>query len=297
VKVVTVSRQGTPVTTLRANAFRLEEDGHPLDPNIVALRLLPTEDVLNYHTVLLVDLGAYPTAKERKRFLEGANRFIEKLRGRQSVTVLGFDGSEHTRVLGDYARNVSTSETALAESRFTKGSDPSRNLHGAVLEGLERLEAKLKRPGNAVHVGNLVVFTAGPDLAGRVSEETVESRLAQSQHNLYVVGLQEHTQGDVLRRLARNGEALAPDLLHVPEAFDEAFALISANLNSHYVLSFCSLARGGQRRVRVAVDVVSDTLEVETDTLDTEYDATGFTKGCDASVPPRLSPFKTVAKN
>jgi hypothetical protein len=295
-KVVTVTKHGKPVTTLRASAFRLEEDGQPLDAKTVDFRLLPPEDVVAFHTVLLMDMGPGATVDGRKLLAQSATRFVQKLRARQSVTVLAFDGSSHTRFIADFPQKANDVETVIAESRFASSTDPSRNLRGAVFDGLDRLESKLKQHVRPVRVGTLVVFSMGPDIASRTTAASLDERLAQNKNHLYFVGLKSDSRDAVVRELSRNGQALAPDVTHLSEAFDEMSELVSANMNGHYVLSYCTLARSGERHSRVEVDVVSDELEVETGSVESQFNAAGFSTGCNAAKPPRFSLFKAATK-
>jgi hypothetical protein len=296
-KVVTVTQHGIPVTTLRPSAFRIEEDGQPLDSKLVDLHLLPPEDVIAFHTVLLMDLSAGTTKEGRTLLTESASRFVQELRARQSVTVLAFDGSARLRLVGDFPRNAKSDKIVISETRFASGADPARNLRGAVLEGLDRLDAKLKQYTRPIRVGNLVVFSTGPDQANRATEATMDGRLDQSQNGIYFVGLQGEGNDFVPRALSRSGVALASDLSHLPDAFKNVATLVSENMASHYVLSYCTLARSGKRNMRVAVDVVSNELEVATGMLESQFDAAGFSTGCNAAKPPRSSSLKTTAKN
>jgi len=296
-KVVTVSQQGKPVAALRPNAFHLEENGQPIDNQAIDLRLLPLDDVIGFHTILLVDLSASMTQEGLSTLALSANRFVQALRTRQSVTVLGFDGTTHLRFVGEFARNAKGETPVIAESRFTPASDPSRDLRGAVLEALSRLDGRLKQSARPIRVGTLVVFSLGPDMANRTSESVLDERLSKTKDNIYFVGIQSEANGAVAQTLARNGKALSADLSHLPEAFADVTSLVVANMNSHYVLSYCSLARSGKPNVRVKVDIVNDELETATGALESQYNAAGFSKGCNAARLPPLSAFRATAKN
>ncbi len=296
-KVVTVSQHGKPVTALRPNAFHLEENGQPIDNQVIDLRLLPLDEVIAFHTILLVDLSASNTQEGLSTLAQSANRFVQALRTRQSVTVLGFDGTTHLRFVGEFARNAKGEKPVIAESRFAPASDPSRDLRGAVLEALNRLDGRLKQSARPIHVGTLVVFSLGPDMANRTPETVLDERLSKTRDNVYFVGIQSEANGAVAQSLGRSGKALSADLAHLPDAFEDATSLITANMNSHYVLSYCSLARSGKPNVRVKVDIVNDELETATGALESQFNATGFSKGCNAARLPPLSAFKATAKN
>jgi hypothetical protein len=94
-------------------------------------------------------------------------------------------------VVGDFPRNARADKTTISEARLGQSADPSRNLRGAVLEGLNRLDARLKQYGRPIRSGSLVVSSMGPDLANRTPEATVDEQLNESQNNVYFVGIQK----------------------------------------------------------------------------------------------------------
>jgi hypothetical protein len=294
-KVVKVLERGKPVATLRKGAFRIQEDGQPLDNENVDFRLLPPEDAIAFHSVLLMDLSPATTKEGRAILAESATRFVRAIQPRQSVTVLAFDGSPKLRVIGDFPRNPRAGGASVAEARFVAPTDPSRNLRGAVVEGLNRLDARLRQYGRSVYVGNFVVFSAGPDLANRVAEAAMVERLKQSRDNIYFVGMQKDVNGDASQTLSRSGKELRAELSQLPEAFEGITRLVSSDMNSHYVLSYCTPARSGKRTVRVEVDVVDDDLKIETGVVESQFEAAGFSTGCNAAKPPRLSAIKPAA--
>jgi hypothetical protein len=296
-KVVTVLQRGKPIATLRPDAFRIQEEGHPLDSKLVELRLLPPEDAIAFHTVLLLDLGPAATKENRSLLIEAASRFVQVLQSRQSVTVLAFDGSTYIRVVGDFPRNARADTTTISEARLGQSADPSRNLRGAVLDGLNRLDARLKQYGRPIRVGSLVVFSMGPDLANRSPEATMEEQLNQSRNGVYFVGIQKAGSDDAPQALSRSGKELSSDMSHLPEAFENVARRVSADMNRHYVLTYCTPARSGKRTLRVEVDVVDDELKVETGALESQFNASGFSTGCNAAKPPRLSALKATSKN
>jgi hypothetical protein len=296
-KVFRVSQLGKPVTMLQPSAFRIQEDGQPVDSKAVDLRLLPRDEVIAFHTVLLLDLGPSATKEGKAALSQAATRFVQELRKRQAISVFAFDGANYVRFVGEFPRNAGGDKAVVAERNLPAPSDPARNLRGAVVEGLKRLESKLKQYPQPIRVGSLVVFTMGPDQANHTPEATLTTQLEQAQNDVYYVSVQAPGNENVPRELSRSGQAISPDLAHLSDAFTNITGLVSAKMDGHYVISYCSLARSGSRKLRVEVDVVSDELDVETGVIESQYDASGFSTGCKTAKLPRLALSKATAKN
>jgi hypothetical protein len=294
--VISVTKQGQPVTTLRTSAFRISDNEQLLDPQTIDLRLLPPDEVISFHTVLLMDMGPGLTAEGRKLLSLSLTKFVEKLTARQSITVYAFDGGKILRLIGEFSQDPLGKSPSIAANRFAAPTDSSRNLRGAVVEALERLESKRKQHLQPIKLGNLVVFAAGQDLANRLGSSEFEEQLGKTTHHLYFVGLKGDADNDDVQALSRHGQALSPDIAHVPEAFEQMVSQLTADMDSYYVLSYCSLARAGEQRSRIEVDVVNDELEVETGRVEFDFNAKGFTTGCEASSLPKMTVFREIAK-
>jgi hypothetical protein len=294
--VISVTKQGQPVTTLRASAFRISDNGQLLDNQTIDLRLLPPDDVISFHTVLLMDMGPGLTAEGRKLLSVSATKFVETLKTRQSITVYAFDGGKTLRLIGEFPQDHASNPQSIAVNRFTAPTDTSRNLRRAVVEALARLDSKRKQHLQPIKLGNLVVFAAGQDRANRLGLKEFEDRLEKTSHHSYFVGLKGDKDNDDVEALSRHGQALSPDLTHVPEAFEQIVSQLDADMESYYVLSYCSLARAGEQRSRIEVDVVNDELEVESGSVEFDFNTKGFTTGCEAAKLPKMTVFRELAK-
>src|SRR5690554_1806653 len=188
---VSVEDGGEPVTDLRAEDFSVREDGVLLEPNETRLTLLDRDAVALHHTVVLVDLSgaAQGTDPQRSAIRKGVQNLVAKLRPTQGVTVLGFDGSPRLHPLGEFSRAADAPRPELETIERFKARDESRNLNGAVIEGLRQLDSRLMRVKRPVRVGTLIVFSQGDDLAGRVTEQALLDALAETSHQVYAVGI------------------------------------------------------------------------------------------------------------
>lgn len=287
--VVTVTRADQPVSGLRPSAFSIRENEQLLDSERIDLRLIEPARAITFHTTLLVDLGQAWSSLGKQQLTAAIESFVEKLQPRQSVTVIGFDGSKRSRVLAEFSRGPSRAKDEPIEHIALGMADPSRNLRGGVGDALLSLDAHLKRGGTKIKVGTLVVFSRGPDIAGRVTVSSFEEQLAHSAHRLIFVGVAGDKDEAETQRLSRHARIEAQGTQDLPNAFRRAAERVLDWSDSYYVVSYCSPARDSQRQLRIEVQLVDDELNVETASFDTSFDASRFSAGCSsARVPGNL---------
>ena len=290
---VGVTDQGEPLTDLDASAFRIYENNQLLSTDAVKTTLLPRELVTSEHVVLLVDLSGTLTDEQRTTYARSVEAFVRKLQTTLPVTVLAFSGSEKPKKVGEYARaanNVDAAQPSAVKLAKLVPPDPSRDLNGAIVAGLQELDARLEAEGKPVELGTLVVFARGPDLAGRVSDAELSEALATSQAGIIAIGIEPETpyldfaQNGVFR--AGNSEEI-PNA--IPIAFEEAASRIMKVYRRYYLVAYCSPSRSGNPRARIEITYKGeDGLERRGD-ASFDFDAASFSSGCDPETVPKFS--------
>jgi hypothetical protein len=287
--LVSVTKKHEPVRELDVSAFRIIEDGKSLDLQQSDARLLDPVTVAAFQTVLVLDLGHASTDERKKQLSKAAATFVRQVRQRQPVTVLVFDGSPRTRFVGDFSVEPSgTGPESLDNLLLMVPADPSRNLRGAVLAGLEALDSRLDKSTRPIRVGTLVVFSRGPDVAGRVPASDLEQRLDKTNYQLVYVDVAGDEGDSATNTLGKRNRIDAQGADTLPIAFEEAGTIASRLTQQYYLISYCSPARAGTRQLKIEVTVPGVDNDPETDAFETEFDATGFTPGCNAGNPPRF---------
>lgn len=290
---VGVTEQGEPLTDLDASAFRIYENEVLLEPDKVKTTILPRELVTSEHVVLLVDVSGELKDEQRSIYARAVEGFVRKLQTTLPVTVFAFSGSEKPKKIGEYARAAGTLDaippSALKLAKHTP-QDPSRDLNGAIVAGLEELDARLAAEGKPVELGTLVVFARGPDLAGRVSAEALDEVLASSQAGIIGIGVEPETP---YLDFAQNGVFRAGNPEEVPNAlpiaFEEAASRIMKVYRRYYLVAYCSPSRGGKPKARIEVLYKGENGKERRGESEFDFEATGFTEGCDPETPPRFS--------
>jgi hypothetical protein len=288
--MVAVTRGGEPVVDLGIAAFTVSENDQSLNAQAVSLRTLDPTTAATFHTVLLVDLS-HTTNDERKRQLSrAAAAFVRRVRQKQAVTVLAFDGAARTRLVGEFGADPSGAGPDQLETLVQMtASDPSRNLNGAVLSALDANEAFVERSGRTANVGTIVVFSRGPDIAGRVRDSDYSERIQQSNRHFVLIRVAGDPTNDGMDALNSRGSVESKTLEDLGVAFENAAILVNRLASQYYLLSYCSPARAGERRLRVEVRVTNPEGNVESDEFERTFDATGFAPNCNSNAPPKFA--------
>ncbi len=284
---VSVTDGKQPVTELRSENFQIYENDQLLTSEDTHQTLLGKELAAYHHTVLLVDMsGELGTDDSLAR---AVGSFVETVRRTQPVSVFVFDGSPSLRFVADFSRSpdgASADTRALAKMG---SSDTSRNLNGAVVNGLKELDARLAQQRRTVKVGTLVVFTRGPDLAGRVTEGDAEKAIDGTPDNVLALSIAEQT-GRALDTLGKSGTVKAQNADAVGIGFEEAATKTRDLYDKYYLLAYCSPARSGTRRLKVEVHYRDTEGNEKHGSFSQDFDASGFGPGCSPGSVPRFVP-------
>lgn len=282
--LVAVTESGEPVTGLEPDNFKVYENQQELSASDVKRTLLDRTQVTSERVVLLVELQGDPSSQERARLVRAVEVFLEKLRPTVSATVFAYDGSDSLKLVGEYPRGGAAGSVATLT---TFGApDGSRNLHGAVIDGVRQLELRLASENKPVRLGTLVVLAKGPDLANRQTQDRMAQVLESVRFDVIAVGVGESTP---YLGFARSGVVRAQSADTLPIALDETAMRVVATSGKYYLVSYCSPARAGERRVKVEVAYTTKTGDERGGSVEHDFDATGFGPGCDPMTPPKFA--------
>lgn len=281
------------IDELMTSNFRIYENDQLVPAEQSGLTLLDRSVAAAHHAILLLDMSQATRPEARALAAKAAAGFVEKLSPHESVAVFAFDGSEGLVAIASVPKGGPTPSMAALEA-FTP-RDPSRNLNGAILAALAKLDATLAQSGKPVKIGTLVVFASGPDLAGRVDADVVHDKVWEGSHDVIAVGVGE--KADSISSLARRGLVRAQAENTLPIALEEAAIKARSELEKYYLLSYCSPARAGERRLRVEVTYVTKEGQEHKGDFETDFSARGFGAGCNSLAAPRLTliPKETYA--
>ena len=297
---LSVAEEDKALDSLPAESFEIYEDDQLIPPDNSRQVLLDKDVARAHRAVVIVDHSTAADEEVREELANALSFFVERVRQTQPISIYAFDGRKDLRLVAELSqedeakdepgKKAKAKKAEAMKEKFKKElkpADTSRNLNGAIVQGLEKLDEAYEKEHAKMRAGTLIVFSGGPDLAGRVSDGAVAEALSESKASIITVGF-----GDSAPQLVdygKNGYVDAHSQQTLSMAFEEAGYLVRDDYQRHYLLSYCSPARAGKRRLRV--DVVKgegeEALRGSSGEIDT-FSASGFSEGCDPTKKPDL---------
>jgi len=258
----TVEEKEEPVAGLTAEDFAIYEDDTLVSPFESQQTIQNPEVAAVMYTHLLLDMsGSITESGEADALVDAAHQFSERVGKTQKVGVSAFDGSEDIIPVVRFTEAKGSVDGGLDGLRAYKPKDPSTNLHGAVIQGLETLRKELDKDKRPLKFGTLVVFTDGTDRAHRVSAEEMQEVMGSEEYadfEIYVIGIGAEIEEGSLKDIGRDGTELATNEENVAEAFERVAARIDRHAKRFYLLSYCTPSRGGSHTVRIEAQATDD---------------------------------------
>jgi hypothetical protein len=274
----TAEKGDEPVAGLNAEHFKIYEDD-----GLVSLyeskQVIQNPDVAAVmYTLLLLDVsGSITESGQIEPLVDAAELFTERVGKTQKVAVYTFDGADQIHPVVPFTQAEQAVKGGLEGLRGYKPRDPSTNLHGAVVQGLQRLKLDLDRDQRPLKFGSLVVFSDGADRAARVTREQMQQAINDPSYEhfeLFAIGIGDEAElaQANLSEIGRNGTEQGADRAKVKDAFDRIAGKIEAHSKRFYLLSYCTPARSGEHVVRIALKDE----KLGTGSLEYRFEAAGF---------------------
>jgi hypothetical protein len=265
----TVKDGEEPVGGLTAENFEIYEDDKLVSVSESLQQILNPEVAAVSYTLLLLDMSGSMTANGgTEPLIDAALEFKERVGKSQKVAVYAFDGSEKIHPVVRFTEQEGSLKGGLEGLRNYEADDPSTNLHGAVVRGVEVLKEELDKDEKPLKFGTLVVFTDGTDRAARVSEEEMSEKLrdeSYKHYDMFAVGLGMEIDAPSLRKIGKDGAELVNDREKLGAAFDRIAARIEGHMKRFYLLSYCTPSRAGEHRVRIVAKTKEEDTSAEAD--------------------------------
>lgn len=281
-----------PVPSLTAESFNIYEDEQLVSPTESQQVILNPEVAASHYTLLLVDMsGSVSETDDVGGIVSAADSFADQVESNNFVAIYAFDGNEDLHKLSDF-RKAQEGDSRSERIASFKPDDPSTNLNGAIVKGLELLDEELEKSETPLKFGTLVVFTDGTDRAARVTEEEMMEAVENTDHDMFAIGLGSEISEEQLNQIGKDGTAMAADKSAVDEAFNTIAARIEGMTKSYYLLSYCSPARAREHEVEIEAVVKDEKDRTAKGSLTSSFSAEGFKKGCDPNTPPKFDVSK-----
>lgn len=280
--IVSVTEGGRAPDELGPENFEVREEDVSLDSEQVGLRVQSLGSLRGHQAVVLVDGSRAFTQAERGPLGEALAQLVDRLRFHQTVTLLAFDGSPELRLIARYEQSAMAAplgkDPGIGRLLTYQPRDQSTSLYTALLKGRKALDERLPKSGDVEAVGSLIVVARGPDRAGRVEEAAAREALRDRRGFLLKVGT--WSKDTTLDWVGAEGTRAAASLSTLGTPVDELARLVDEVFLRDYVVTYCSPARLGKRRLDVVVKVRDESGHERAAHATSELDATGFNASC-----------------
>lgn len=284
---------GNPVPDLQSEDLELQELGESMGADVwevagTEASLTVSQPSFIPHVYVLVDMSASVVASDvLPQVRAGIARMLDELAASPKparVAIWLFDGSPQLYPFQEETTDFDAVRARLPDlDDFAVLDNGSTDLFGAIIKGINRLEAAVQRKYLVHEDGflatrTLVIVSDGDDDAGRFTSKLTDDRIASTTAQIITVGLGEETMIQELTRLGRDASFAAPTQARVEQAFTEIGARVSDYPESLYFLGYCSTQRSGDTAARVRItslDVVSGQCS---------FSAAQFSGGCTSDV-------------
>ncbi len=265
-----------------AEQLRIYEDGQLISP-YEAKHLITTPVPFVHYILVLADLSSSVAPERIQAVQDAAQTFVARADPMRKVALYVFDGSRQLMRLKDFEPGDQPSSVPAINSALLR--DPSTNLHGAIVDGIQLLRFGAAKAEQAIKFGTLVVISDGTDRARWRTQEEMYGALDRGDVDVFVVGIGAELDRPKLERIGKDGIVLVePQPGELESALRDLFARIDAYGKQFYLLSYCSPARSGSHELRIeAPDPEGKIVKLEK-----KFSADGFQPGCDPQTPPPI---------
>jgi hypothetical protein len=283
---------GTPLPDISATTFTILEDGAEISPFESQQTIRPKPGAFTAQTLLLLDLSGSVLQTDTLASLQkAAKEFLKQVMpgdedadvGAFQTGIRWFDGAADLHPLVDFTADTDTLTTGVDSLTPEISQDRSTNLYGAVIEGVNRVRDQLNQSRSVVSAGSLVIFTDGRDQAARRTLDEALDAVRDADDDaisIYTIGLGDETDEAVLAQLGADGFFKSDNLDGLVNNFQAVAQTITADVDSHYILEYCSPKRQGAHDLTVEVEVNG-----QSGSLTHCFCADGFTGGCEIDSP------------
>jgi len=260
---------GLPLADLTKDDFDLFENTNNISSFEADARIIPNKQIFAYNTLLLLDLSGSILESDNLDVLKEASRsFIDRVLPSETtdpnfeaikMEIWWFDGSTAIHQLVAPSSNPTLLKAGITAITPNISSDNSTNLHGAIIQGAEKVRTRLQQYLNADSINiaatSLVLFTDGTDQASRETEEEARNAIANAPSDIsfYAIGLGGEIDKEMLQTIGRNGFVETIDITNLTGKFNEIAKLVRDEANSHYYLGYCSPKRAGQHEITIRI--------------------------------------------
>ncbi|MCU0347547.1 MAG: VWA domain-containing protein [Saprospiraceae bacterium] len=245
------------------------------------------EQVFNHSTLLVLDLSGSVLQQSLQQVKDAANAFVDQIvpplpDPSISMGIYWFDGEDVLHELEPVTTSLVDLKNAINGISPNISTDNSTDLYGAVIKVDSKADSilALYKAADVTSATSIVLFTDGEDRANRYPKQSAYDVVAQSPKEIswFTLGVGNEINAIDLQKIGRNGFFQAASISKLTEVFKQIANVVNNEANSYYFFEYCSPIRSGDKNgLIIEANIVDDN---EIGFLQTVFDATGFTGGC-----------------
>nr|WP_299382143.1 VWA domain-containing protein [Allomuricauda sp.] len=284
---------GNPISGLTASQFTIYEQGrnddcfNTISSSESLARISPNSQVFNNNTLLILDLSNSVLENSLDELKSASTSFINNVMPSPEtesfkMAIYWFDGEDELHLLNDLTSSSSELVSAIEGITSDISSDPSTDLYGAVIKSTEKAEELIRanNQNNIIGAASVVLFTDGTDQASRYTEETALKAVTDADRNIsfLTIGLGAEIDSEVLEGIGRTASVFAGNKEELETTFNQISQRVSEQANSFYLFEYCTPKRDGSGENNLVIQLTHSGLQ---GAVQTQFNATGFTGGCE----------------
>lgn len=285
-------KSGNPVPDLSASDFVIYEKGrndncfNPISSTESNARISPNEQIFKQHTILVLDLSNSVLSQSLLELKGASVSFIRNVmpvnpNPSYEMAIYWFDGEDNLHLLQDLSTDRNVLIEAVESIDTNISNDPSTDLYGAVIKSTDIAENLLQDPEteDIISAASVVIFTDGTDQAGRYNRDTALNRVKNADENIsfFSIGLGSEIDEAVLENIGKTSSVFAENKEELEATFNEISEAVGGQARSFYLFEYCSPKRDGSGVNQLVIQAKDGS---RSGAVQTSFDATGFTSGC-----------------
>lgn len=285
--------QGNPISGLTADQFTIYEQGrnddcfNTISSSESLARISPNSQVFNNNTLLVLDLSNSVLQGSLDELKTASISFINNVIPTPEteafkMAIYWFDGEDELHLLNDLTSSATELTAAIDGITQDISSDPSTDLYGAVIKSTDRAEDLIQENSQNSIIGaaSIVLFTDGTDQASRFSEDAALRAVNEANRNIsfFTIGLGAEIDAEVLADIGKTASVFAGNKEELEATFNQISQRVAEQANSFYLFEYCTPKRDGSGENNLVIQLTNGGLQ---GAVQTEFDADGFTGGCE----------------
>lgn len=283
---------GNAVPNLTPSNFTIFEQGrnddcfNEISSSEASGVISPNAQIFSNNTLLILDLSNSVLSTSLDELKQASSSFIANVMPAIpsesfKMGIYWFNGEDILHELQPLTTSATTLQEAIDDIDSSISNDPSTDLYGAVIKSTEIAQEVLDslEDQDLFAAASIILFTDGTDQAARYTENEALNAVNQADENIsfFSIGLGSEIDEEILTDIGQTGSAFASSVQELETVFNNVANGVAGQANSFYLFEYCSPKRDGSGSSNLVIQVID---EERDGVVQTTFDATGFTGGC-----------------